>query len=474
MGNRWATVELKVLGFGPPAEAERYRAWVPYRCRTVHAVCGQVATNVPILVLYRGQKRVALRMRDRLRRNGYRHVLVQRAPKKKGGGKSCSPADTAMPGGPADRAASAGAASTRPKSANSIRPRANSPAAVLVAGCAVARRCLLRPAHLLRAPQKNWQSWRPGPLALAEDADDALAEARAWDERLAALPTEARSAGRLWGVVFEVFAARWLEGLGGDQELRQDLVAFAGVEWAALEKQARKELHAELREKGKANGKPKKPAKEAIVQDLEQLLEQESEADARVNGQPRKQVHTAQDLRESVQAAEQNGYHKPAQEADPGRGKRQAVKVAKLLESAVSEGEYIGDLGVDRAALDKACLVGAFANGKPPKEPLQVKPFALAGSADLYVTVGSHSQYGHTSYEALPLYCLETFQAKFPGRSLALTPQRPASNERGPEADERRGNAYWGLRVRLRGGKSELIVGPRAESRRLTTKAPAR
>ena len=80
MSSRLSTVEVLAAGF---AGGQWVRVRFERYGRTLLHLGGPVATAVPLLVRYRGSKRKALRMVERLKLHGHNRVKVQRMPKEK-------------------------------------------------------------------------------------------------------------------------------------------------------------------------------------------------------------------------------------------------------------------------------------------------------------------------------------------------------------------------------------------------------
>lgn len=130
------------------------------------------------------------------------------------------------------------------------------------------------------------------------------------------------------------------------------------------------------------------------------------------------------------------------------------------LVDAVGHGESVAKL---REKIKASSIVAKFE--KKPKEPVPARPFAIRGNANLYVETGGSYCFGHASFEATPLYHVDEFRKKFPGRPLVLAPDIPFD-----ATDQQRDEFYFGVRVRV--GKEELVVGPPSEEIHLTTGTP--
>jgi hypothetical protein len=147
--------------------------------------------------------------------------------------------------------------------------------------------------------------------------------------------------------------------------------------------------------------------------------------------------------------------------ANGKKGKKAAAADDAPVTSAAWEGQYIGDLGLDRKAIERAYICEKI-NPKL-KAPATVTPFTWEG--ELWVYAGGCGRGEHSSYDVLPLFTPEQFREFYPDRPLRLH-----TIHRDNEPAEERRNGYWGVRVLVKG--TEYVIGPRSEGRKLTTAGP--
>lgn len=74
----WASVQVQALGYD---QQQRLPVYAPRHARQLYGVFGPVARSVPVVLTYRGKKRQALYLVERLKRWGYADVRMQREKK---------------------------------------------------------------------------------------------------------------------------------------------------------------------------------------------------------------------------------------------------------------------------------------------------------------------------------------------------------------------------------------------------------
>lgn len=76
----WASVRRQALGYN---QQYRFPVYAPRFARKLYGVFGPLAASVPVVLCYRGKKRRASKLTERLKRWGYADVRVHR--ERKGG-----------------------------------------------------------------------------------------------------------------------------------------------------------------------------------------------------------------------------------------------------------------------------------------------------------------------------------------------------------------------------------------------------
>lgn len=73
---------LRIVGIMP--DGREYRLFFLPRGRVLCCLAGPVGIGVPIVVRYRGSRKKALRLKERIRQKGFRKVSVRRLPAREG------------------------------------------------------------------------------------------------------------------------------------------------------------------------------------------------------------------------------------------------------------------------------------------------------------------------------------------------------------------------------------------------------
>ena len=257
---------------------------------------------------------------------------------------------------------------------------------------------------------------------------------------------------------------------GPNTDTARQLFAFAELDWGPLQEQARRELSG-----GESAGaKFDRPEADAGAVAAEELaaMSAASATELKPEGDPSAWADlapTASDAPECDEVrrcrvcgcTDENCARCVAKIGRPCEW-READLCSACVPIAAFEGEYLGDLDIELEVVERGSVLQALTEGNGAK-PVSAKPFHLADR--LHINVGGVWQYGHESFECLPLYALHEFQARFPNRERL---NRPAYRD--DTTDAERDEAYFGVRVMV--GKAEFVIGPKAEERRLTTKGP--
>lgn len=78
----WASVTVKASSY---PKGQLFQVYAPRRQRALYGVFGKLGHLSPVVLFYRGKKRRALKLQERIKRWGYADVRIQREKKKRGG-----------------------------------------------------------------------------------------------------------------------------------------------------------------------------------------------------------------------------------------------------------------------------------------------------------------------------------------------------------------------------------------------------